>query len=215
MVASVDLSAVTTRRCEDLMRLREHDFWQFRNGNGVWLLSAGAYPINIPDRCQLDRFVQPNRTACADSDDQDFDCGRVRPRRLLLRYAWNRDPSQLSATNQPARNRWRAQSAANPTRLLCAAPPLRSLLRVSGSPPSLTARIVSAVASGRSPSAKRPTHPKRPCFTGPGREATALTARGGHAIFRLAPPRGRDWQDSGPLARPDPSGLLVGIERKS
>ena len=84
-----------------------------------------------------------------------------------------------------------------------------------GPPPSVTAGIASAVASGRSPSAKRPTHPKRSCFTGPDREATALTARGGHVVFRQAPPRGAYCQDSGPLARPDPSRLLAGIERKS
>ena len=207
MVACVDLSAVATRRCEDFMRLREHDFWLFRNRKRSWVLSGGVDPIRIPDRCGLGRFVQPNRTACADSGDRDFDREREHPRRLPPRYAWNRDPSQLSATNQPARNRWRAQSAANPTRLLCAAPPLRSLLRVSGSPPSLTARIVSAVSSGRPPSAERPTHPKRSCFTGPGREATALTARGGHVVFRLAPLRGGDWQDSEQLARPDSPGL--------
>ena len=69
---------------EAVESLREHDLWQFRNVEAFWLLSAGVDAIRIPDRCGLDRFVQPNRTACADSGDQDFDRGRECPRRLPL-----------------------------------------------------------------------------------------------------------------------------------
>ena len=144
--------------------LRGHDLWQFRNVDAFWLLSAGVDAIRIPDRCGLDRFVQPNRTACADSGDQDFDCGRECPRRLPLGYAWNRDPSQLSATKQPSREPL-ARSKCRKTH----APPLRRCTpcwEPPGPPRSVTAGIGSAVASGRSPSAERPTRPKRSCFTG-------------------------------------------------
>ena len=80
-------------------------------------------------------------------------------------------------SNSPHGNRWCAKRAASPSRLLCAAPPLHSLLGAARPTSSVTARIVSTVASGLPPSAERPTHPKRSCFLGLDREATASTAR--------------------------------------
>ncbi len=151
---------------------KQHDLWPVKNLKDFQILSPRAEAVGMLDQSRSDHSVRADRTACAGWEHQNPDRARVRPCRTLRLTNANRDPSSLSATKQPLRQRLAQPARESATVLLAGSAPDR-----------YGAEIINTVAGRLLLSSECPAHPKGLVSLGLVAPRPPRPTVGGHVVW--------------------------------